>query len=121
MTDPLCLHSLQESYTTEESLNPSGNFDSQKTARITELERLLEAHQQEISTLSEQVSHWRGLVERYGGNTTEIVNLEEREQEQARDGGKVGESIEELLRLNEELREGELSSVLLFPLHDSEN
>ncbi|GAA5871712.1 hypothetical protein JCM16303_000840 [Sporobolomyces ruberrimus] len=94
-----------ESYTTEESLNPSGNFDSQKTARITELERLLEAHQQEISTLSEQVSHWRGLVERYGGNTTEIVNLEEREQEQARDGGKVGESIEELLRLNEELRE----------------
>ncbi|GAA5960483.1 hypothetical protein JCM3765_003651 [Sporobolomyces pararoseus] len=97
-----------ESYTTEESLNPAGNYDPQKTARIAELESLLEAHQKEIATLSEQVSHWRGLVERYGGNTTEIIDLEEkerREKEHSEMGDKVGKSLEEQLRLNEELRQ----------------
>ncbi|GAA6005728.1 hypothetical protein JCM11491_003987 [Sporobolomyces phaffii] len=95
-----------ESYSTEESLNPSGNYDAQKTARISELESLLEAHQREIANLSEQVSHWRGLVERYGGNTTEIMDLEERERrDESAAGDKVGKSLEEQLRLNEELRQ----------------
>ena len=64
----------------------------------------------------EQVSHWRGLVERYGGNTTEIMDLEEKER-----GGagrsevdeKVSKSLEEQLRLNEELRQGEFTASLL--------
>ncbi|GAA5910674.1 hypothetical protein JCM5296_001688 [Sporobolomyces johnsonii] len=97
-----------ESYNTEEALNPAGNFDSQKTARIAELEALLEEHKREIVTLSEQVSHWRGLVERYGGNTTEIIDLEERERRQAeRDENtdEVGKTLEEQLRLNEELKQ----------------
>ncbi|CEQ41957.1 SPOSA6832_03736 [Sporobolomyces salmonicolor] len=97
-----------ESYNSEEALNPAGNFDSQKTTRIAELEALLEEHKREIVTLSEQVSHWRGLVERYGGNTTEIIDLEERERRQAErnetaDG--VGKTLEEQLRLNEELKQ----------------
>lgn len=99
----------QESYTTEEAVNQAGNFDEQKTARLAELETLLEAHKEEVSKLSKEVGHWRGLVERYGGSTTEIVDLEERE------GRKKGEddtrvivksSLQEQLRLNEELQEG---------------
>ncbi|GAA5929465.1 uncharacterized protein JCM15063_004157 [Sporobolomyces koalae] len=97
-----------ESYTTEESLNPAGNYDSQKTARISELESLLQAHQQEITRVSEQAEHWRGLVERYGGNTTEIVALEDRERREAEESDshdRIGKSLEEQLRLNEELRQ----------------
>ncbi|GAA5828613.1 hypothetical protein JCM3766R1_003760 [Sporobolomyces carnicolor] len=97
-----------ESYATEESLNPAANYDAQKIARITELESLLEAHQKEIANLSEQVSHWRGLVERYGGDTADIIQLEERERQdkaESSKGDKVSQSLEEQLRLNEELRQ----------------
>ncbi|GAA6062156.1 hypothetical protein JCM10212_002368 [Sporobolomyces blumeae] len=97
-----------ESYSTEESLNPTGNFDAQKTSRIAELEGLLSAHQREISNLSEQVSHWRGLVERYGGSTTEIIDLEERERrerDKTEAETRVSQSLEEQLRLNEELKQ----------------
>lgn len=96
-----------ESYTTEEAINHAGNFDTQKTTRIAELEELLEAHRREVATLTDQVSHWRGLVERYGGNTTEIVDLEEREKRERADDAaqtSVKNTLEEQLRLNEELR-----------------
>lgn len=96
-----------ESYTTEEAINHAGNFDTQKTTRIAELEDLLEAHRREVATLTDQVSHWRGLVERYGGNTTEIVDLEEREQRERADDAahtSVKNTLEEQLRLNEELQ-----------------
>ncbi|GAA5868651.1 hypothetical protein JCM3774_003613 [Rhodotorula dairenensis] len=96
-----------ESYTAEEAINHAGNFDTQKTTRIAELEELLEAHRREVATLTDQVSRWRGLVERYGGNTTEIVDLEERERrERAEDAseGSVKRTLEEQLRLNEELQ-----------------
>ncbi|GAA5988157.1 hypothetical protein JCM10908_002087 [Rhodotorula pacifica] len=96
-----------ESYTTEEAINHAGNFDAQKTTRIAELEELLEAHRREVATLTEQVSHWRGLVERYGGNTTEIIDLEEQERKQQAEGAaqtSVKKTLEEQLRLNEELQ-----------------
>lgn len=99
-----------ESYTTEEALNHTGNFDAQKTARIAELEELLEAHRREIATLMDQVSHWRGLVERYGGNTTEIIDLEEQERREQADAemqSGARKSLEEQLRMNEELQQGE--------------
>ncbi|BGP56157.1 hypothetical protein JCM8202_005923 [Rhodotorula sphaerocarpa] len=97
-----------ESYTTEEALNHTGNFDAQKTARIAELEELLEAHRREIATLMDQVSHWRGLVERYGGNTTEIIDLEEQERREQADAemqSGARKSLEEQLRMNEELQQ----------------
>ncbi|POY71151.1 hypothetical protein BMF94_5908 [Rhodotorula taiwanensis] len=96
-----------ESYTTEEAINHTGNFDAQKTARIAELEELLDAHRREVATLTEQVSHWRGLVERYGGNTTEIVDLEERERREKAEGasqGAIARTLQEQLSLNEELQ-----------------
>ncbi|GAA5901369.1 hypothetical protein JCM6882_007758 [Rhodosporidiobolus microsporus] len=96
-----------ESYSTEEALNPAGSFDAQKTARIDELESLLEVHKREIASLTEQAAHWQGLVERYGGSTTEIIDLEEREKrEREKSDGQeaVSRSLEEQLRLNEELQ-----------------
>ncbi|GAA6009294.1 hypothetical protein JCM10207_004339 [Rhodosporidiobolus poonsookiae] len=96
-----------ESYSAEEALNPTANFDAQKAARIDELEALLDAHKREVSSLTEQVAHFRGLVERYGGSTTEILDLEERERRE-REGEEgasaVSRSLEEQLRLNEELQ-----------------
>ncbi|GAA6032507.1 hypothetical protein JCM8097_004791 [Rhodosporidiobolus ruineniae] len=94
-----------ESYLTEEAVN--GNYDTQKTARIAELEALLDVHKRELASLTEQVAHWRGLVERYGGSTTEIIDLEERERrEKEKTAGEeaVSRSLEEQLRLNEELQ-----------------
>lgn len=91
---------------TEEANHNAGNYDAQKTARLAELEELLEAHKREVASLTQQVSHWRGLVERYGGNTTEILELEEREKREAASEGAVSKSLEEQLRLNEELQRG---------------
>lgn len=79
-----------------------------------------------MSELAKQVGHWRGLVERYGGSTTEIVDLEELEERRASPGPDdtgviVGKSLEEQLRLNEALREGELTvSVLDLPSQASD-
>jgi mitotic spindle assembly checkpoint protein MAD1 len=79
-----------------------------------------------VSELAKQVGHWRGLVERYGGSTTEIVDLEELEERRASPGPDdtgviVGKSLEEQLRLNEALREGELTvSVLDLPSQASD-
>ncbi|GAA5848212.1 hypothetical protein JCM9279_000980 [Rhodotorula babjevae] len=97
-----------ESYTTEEAIQHAGNYDAQKTARIAELEELLDMHKREVKALTDKAEHWRGLVERYGGNTTEIVQLEQHEQaadSAAQDKGQVGESLQEQLRLNEELQQ----------------
>lgn len=102
----------QESYATEEAVHNAGNYDAQKTARLAELEELLEAHKREVANLTQQVSHWRGLVERYGGNTTEILELEEREKREGASEGAVGKSLEEQLRLNEELQRGAFSTRL---------
>lgn len=58
------------------------------------------------------MSHWRGLVERYGGDTADIIQLEERERRdkaESSKGDKVSQSLEEQLRLNEELRQGTFS------------
>ncbi|BGP00260.1 hypothetical protein RTG_01943 [Rhodotorula toruloides ATCC 204091] len=93
-----------DSYATEEANHNAGNYDAQKTARLVELEELLEAHKREVANLTQQVSHWRGLVERYGGNTTEILELEEREKQEGESEGAVSKSLEEQLRLNEELQ-----------------
>lgn len=101
----------QESYITEEAVNNAGNFDAQKTARLAELETLLDAHKREVADLAKQVGHWRGLVERYGGSTTEIVDLEERERRgrEEETGSVVKNSLAEQLKLNEEMQEGESS------------
>ncbi|KAL8280734.1 hypothetical protein RQP46_006738 [Phenoliferia psychrophenolica] len=55
--------------------SPSAS-DAQKTAQINELEHLLEAHKSELAKLAKDVAHYQGLVERYGGSTTEIHDLE---------------------------------------------
>lgn len=110
----------QESYSTEEALNPTANFDPQKNARIEELEALLDVHKREISSLTEQVAHWRGLVERYGGSTTEILDLEERERrekDKSEGAEAVSRSLAEQLRLNEELKQG--ASLQPPPLTDA--
>jgi hypothetical protein len=109
---------LQESYSTEEAVNNAGNFDEQKNARIDELEMLLAAHKREVADLAKQVGHYRGLVERYGGSTTEIVDLEQRErgQTESSDDGQtsnlvVRQTLQEQLQQNEALREGEWISL----------
>ncbi|GAA5975325.1 hypothetical protein JCM11641_005938 [Rhodosporidiobolus odoratus] len=94
-----------ESYTAEEALNPAANFDTQKSARIEELEALLDVHKREAANLAQQVAHYQGLVERYGGSTTEIIDIEEREKREQEHSGRVdaaSQSLEEQLRLNEE-------------------
>lgn len=109
---------LQATYDTEESLHLSTtSFDAQKSLRLTQLEELLQAYQYEMKELSSSVSHWRGLVERYGGNTTDVERLvehaEESKRESERIAGGAGESVvkrhlEEILRKNESLSEGTL-------------
>lgn len=106
---------IQESYSVEEAVNHAGNFDEQKTARINELEMLLSAHKQEVAELAKQVGHYRGLVERYGGSTTEIVDLEQRERHRGVDTDGhtsnvvVQENLQKQLQQNEALQEGTLS------------
>ena len=82
------------SYASEEAMNKSSEgggtsstatVDAAKDERLAELEELLAAHKKEVAGLAKQVSHWRGLVERYGGSTTEIVSLEERQRREAED------------------------------------
>ncbi|GJN91229.1 hypothetical protein Rhopal_004247-T1 [Rhodotorula paludigena] len=100
-----------ESYSTEEAIQHAGNYDAQKTARLAELDELLEVHKRELAKATQEVAHWRGLVERYGGNTTEIIELEEREKRDGEAKGKsakadkVAQSLQEQLRLNEELQQ----------------
>lgn len=61
--------------------------------------------------LSRQVAHWRGLVERYGGSTTEIVDIENRQEEE--DTTRiVNRNLEELLKQNEALQEGKIVTIL---------
>lgn len=57
----------------------------------------------------------QGLVERYGGSTTEIIELEKREAE-AKEGKAtaLGRNLEEQLRRNEELQKGSFSSSIIF-------
>lgn len=108
--------SSQATYDTEESLHPSTtSFDAQKSLRLTQLEELLQAYQYEMKELSSSVSHWRGLVERYGGSTTDVERLVEHAEESKREieriAGGAGESVvkrhlEEILRKNESLSEG---------------
>ncbi|KAK4048184.1 coiled-coil domain-containing protein mad1 [Microbotryomycetes sp. JL201] len=83
-----------ESYSSEEAIHHT-NFDVQKTARIAELEELLEAHKNELAEVTKQAKHLEGLVERYGGSTTEIME-EDTESHK--------ESVAQQLRLNAELR-----------------
>lgn len=111
------LMSPQESYSTEEAIQHAGNYDTQKTARLAELDELLEVHKRELAKATQEVAHWRGLVERYGGNTTEIIELEEREKRNGEAKGKsaeadkVAQSLQEQLRLNEELQQGAFISL----------
>lgn len=66
--------------------------------------------------LSRQVAHWRGLVERYGGSTTEIVDIEFRQEEE--DTTKiVNRSLEEQLKRNEALNEGKFGIFTSFIFH----
>lgn len=69
------------------------------------MEAHLEAHKYEVTELSKQVAHWRGLVERYGGSTTEIVDIELREDE-SETRKIVGRSLADQLHQNERLQEG---------------
>lgn len=99
---------FQATYNAEEAMVQAANFDAQNINRITRLEELLEVHKKELVESSVQVTHWRGLVERYGGSTTEIIGIEERESRQDEDdtGVIVGRSLEEQLKKNEALQSG---------------
>ncbi|KAI5475139.1 hypothetical protein MNV49_001883 [Pseudohyphozyma bogoriensis] len=99
------LKSHLDTYAAEEAMQQGeSNFDAQKAARLAELEDLLDAHKKEVVDLAVQVSHWRGLVERYGGSTTEIL-AKENEAGEDDTGVIVGKSLEEQLRRNETLSE----------------
>ncbi|KAM0789394.1 hypothetical protein ACM66B_000222 [Microbotryomycetes sp. NB124-2] len=89
-----------DSYSAEEAIHHA-NFDTQKTARISELEDLLEAHKHELAEVTKQAKQLEGLVERYGGSTTEILN---------EDTDVHRNTVAQQLKLNEELRQelGEL-------------
>lgn len=95
-------------YTTEENMQhdaaSSSQFDAQKTARLAELETLLDAHKTELADLSKQASHWRGLVERYGSSTTEILDKPATSNEDDT-GVIVTRSLEEQLRKNEAVQQ----------------
>lgn len=97
----------------EEAISQSNvNFDSQNVARIAQLEELLDIHKRELMESTSQVARWRGLVERYGGSTTEIIGLEEMENRKNREdedntGVIVSRSLEEQLRKTELLQSGE--------------
>lgn len=102
----------QATYTTEENMQhdaaSSSQFDAQKTARLAELETLLDAHKTELADLSKQASHWRGLVERYGSSTTEILDKPATSNEDDT-GVIVTRSLEEQLRKNEAVQQSEFS------------
>jgi mitotic spindle assembly checkpoint protein MAD1 len=78
------------------------------------LEELLDVHKRELIESTSQVARWRGLVERYGGSTTEIIGLEEmenrknREDEEDNTGVIVSRSLEEQLRKTEALQSGDI-------------
>ena len=96
-----------DSYAAEESIHQSGNFDEQKSARLVELEQLIEAHKAEEVRLAEQVSHYRAVAEKFGGTTGEI---EVREKHEGGSHGAVGESLKALLEKNAKLQQGELNA-----------
>lgn len=78
------------------------------------MEELLDVHKRELIESTSQVARWRGLVERYGGSTTEIIGLEEmenrknREDEEDNTGVIVSRSLEEQLRKTEALQSGDI-------------
>lgn len=92
-----------DSYAAEESIHQAGNFDEQKSARLVELEELLEAHKAEEVRLAGQVSHYRAVAEKYGGTTGEI---DVREKVEGAAGGAVSESLKALLEKNAQLEQG---------------
>lgn len=102
--------------------NQSAHFEAQKGARLVELEELLEAHKVEVARLTKDVAHYQGLVERYGGSTTEIHDLES-EGEGGGGGTRPGEddtgvivtrSLRDELAKNEALQGGALVSLSQF-------
>lgn len=96
---------MKESFGAEEVMHSAESMDSVKNERIRQLEDLLEAHKRETNEMSKQLSHYRGLVERYGGNTTEIV---EREQKQG--DAMIEKSLQQALEEAEQLRARRLFS-----------
>lgn len=92
-----------DSYAAEESIHHSGNFDAQKSARLVELEELLEAHKAEEVRLVGQVSHYRAVAEKFGGTTGEI---ELRESAGGGSSAAVSTSLKDLLAKNAQLEQG---------------
>jgi mitotic spindle assembly checkpoint protein MAD1 len=101
-----------DSYAAEESIHQAGNFDAQKSARLVELEQLLEAHKAEEVRLAGQVSHYRAVAEKYGGTTGEIEVREKNE------GGAVSESLKALLEKNAQLEQGKHETACPYCLTD---
>lgn len=100
LTAAISSHS-QDSYAAEESIHHAGNFDAQKSARLLELEHLLDAHKAEEVRLAQQVQHYRALSEKLGGTTGEIAV-----REAAQDpSSAVGSSLKALLEKNAALEE----------------
>ncbi|KAK4057332.1 coiled-coil domain-containing protein mad1 [Microbotryomycetes sp. JL221] len=90
------------SYTAEEAVHHV-DFDSQKTTRLAELEDLLDAHKRDLAEITKQATYLQGLVERYGGSTTEMM---EREDSIVDSPARAPHSTTaEQLRINEELRD----------------
>lgn len=75
--------------------------DGGKLERIGQLEELLEAHRNQLVESNRNVDLYRGLVERYGGNTSEVLAREEI----IIDEEVVGRSLKETLKKNEALND----------------
>ena len=107
-------------YSTEDAARDEpAKVDAHSAARVAQLEELLEAHKSEVAKLAKEVAHYQGLVERYGGSTTEIHDLEANGDRAANEddtGVIVARTLSQELAKNEALQAG--SSLLRqFCLH----
>ncbi|KAF3914366.1 hypothetical protein ABW20_dc0100166 [Dactylellina cionopaga] len=59
-----------KTYSTEEMVMMSGNYDDQKSQRIEELEKILEEHKSEIYTLTKQIQERDNIAQPSEQNTT---------------------------------------------------
>ncbi|SCV69805.1 BQ2448_1199 [Microbotryum intermedium] len=90
-----------DSYNTEEAIQQAGNFDAQKTARIQELEQLLEELKAQLADTAKQVNHWQEVAQNKATN----IKVEGPSTAAAPAALPNSTPLMEQLRLNEALRE----------------
>ncbi|KDE06718.1 hypothetical protein MVLG_02915 [Microbotryum lychnidis-dioicae p1A1 Lamole] len=97
-----------DSYNTEEAIQQAGNFDAQKTARVQELEQLLEGVKAQLADTTEQLNHWQEVAQSKAAD----VKVEGSTTTMTSSALSSNTPLMEQLRVNEALREelGELKN-----------